>query len=195
MKGLGIILLMAVMFLAVAPIAQAAVTINTDSVSHILTIVSGMAGILFLFGALGMAVGQAYLGNFSLGTNKVGSITKWGIAGMANKLIDATVFEDQFEKFMYGQGNGGKVTFSGYFDPADTTGQIALHTAWKNKTTLATGTTNDPRIYYSAAGYFKLSTGAECLIESLDFGEADMSGLVPFSVTLQVSGGYFEKNA
>ncbi len=142
-----------------------------------------------------MAVLQGYLGKLALGANTVGSITKWAIGGMVNDLISAEVFADTFKKFVYGQGNGGKVTFSGYFDATDTNGQTALQTAWKNKTTLATGTTNDPRLYYSAAGYLELSTGAECLVEDIQIGAEDLSGLVSFSCTLQVSGGYFQIHA
>ncbi len=142
-----------------------------------------------------MGVNPAYKGCLKLGSNTVASLTKWGVNGMANKLIDSTVFADEFEKYSYGPGNGGKLTFSGYFDTTDTNGQLALMTVWINKTTLATGTTNDPRLYYSATGYFDLSSGAECLIESIDIGEADITGLVPVSFTCQVSGGYFKKAA
>ncbi len=142
-----------------------------------------------------MAVLQGYLCKLALGSNTVANINKWALGGMTNDLISAEVFADTFKKFVYGQGNGGKVTFSGYFDATDTNGQTALQTVWKNKTTLATGTTNDPRLYYSATGYLKLSTSAEALIEEINFGEADLTGLVAFAVTLQVSGGYFEINA
>ncbi len=142
-----------------------------------------------------MTVSPAYKGKLALGSNTVAALTKWGINGMANKVIDSTVFQDEFETYEYGQGNGGKVTFSGYLDNTDTNGQLALQTVWINKTTLATGTSNDPRIYYDATNYFELSSGAECLVESIDIGEADLSGLVPITFTLQVSGGYFKKHA
>lgn len=142
-----------------------------------------------------MAVNQAYKGKITLGANTVANANKWGINGMTNKLIESSAFADEFEKFVYGMGNGGKLSFSGYYDATDTNGQNALMTAYINKTTLATGTTNDPRVYYSATGYFELSSGAECLVETIDIGEADLSGLVPISFTLQVSGGYFQKHA
>jgi len=139
-----------------------------------------------------MPVLQGYLGKLALGSNTVANINKWSVGGMTNDLISAEVFADTFKKFVYGQGNGGKVTFSGYFDATDTNGQTALQTAWKNKAVLSTGNTNDPRLYYSATGYLELSTGAEALVEEINFGEADLTGLVAFSVTLQVSGGYFQ---
>jgi len=142
-----------------------------------------------------MSTGAAYKGKLALGANTVGSVNKWALNGMVNDTIDATVFADEFKKFVTGQGNGGKVTFSGFFDAADTSGQTALRTVWVNKTTLATGTTNDPRLYYSATGYLELSASAECLVEEMSIGEADISGMVPFSATLQVSGGYFQVHA
>jgi hypothetical protein len=142
-----------------------------------------------------VTVNPAYKGKVTLGTTTVGAMKTWGISGMANKLINAEVFEDEFEKFQYGQGNGGKVSFSGFYDATDTGGQTALLAKWIAKTTLSTVTTDDPRVYYSATGYFELSTGAVCLVESVEIGEADLSNLVPIKFTLQVSGGYFQKHA
>jgi hypothetical protein len=146
-----------------------------------------------------MAVGSGHKCKFALGSNVIGSITKWGLNGVANKMVDASVFLDEWDKFVYGRGNGGKVSISGYLDMADTNGQVALMTAWKNKTTLSTTTTNDPRLFYDATHYFKLATMspvAECLVEELTFGESDANtGLVAFAATFQVSGGYFEKDS
>jgi hypothetical protein len=72
---------------------------------------------------------------------------------------------------------------------------------WINKTTLGTATTNDPRMYYDATHYFHLHVNdpiplACALIEELTFGEADAnSGLVAYACTIQVSGGYLEKDS
>jgi len=125
----------------------------------------------------------------------VGAMKKWGPNALTNKLINSEVFADEFEKFEYGQGNGGKVSISGFYDATDTTGQAVLMAACSGKTKLNTTLTNDPRLYYSATGYFELSTGAGCLVESVEIGEADLSNLVPITFTLQVSGGYFQKHA
>ncbi len=131
-----------------------------------------------------------YKCKIAIGQVTVSQMNKWSLPGKVNTIIEKTVFLAEFQEFSYGNAKGGEVSFSGYWDAEDTTGQAVLITAWENKTNI-----EDLRVYYGTgtAEFFRLTAGATLYIETLDIGEADISGLVPISFTLRVSGGYFEK--
>ncbi len=137
-----------------------------------------------------MSLYPGYKCKVTIGTVTIAEMNKWGLPGKVNKLIESSKFEGAFETFVYGQAQGGQVSFSGFFDDSDTTGQDILLAAYANKTNIA-----NLRVYYGTAvtQFFHLVPGATLYIETIDIGEADISGLVPISFTLKASGGYFDR--
>jgi hypothetical protein len=133
---------------------------------------------------------SAYKCKISIGTVKIGEMNKENLPGMTNIIIDSTVFQDEFEKFVYGNTKGGQATFSGFMADGDTTGQDVITAAYVDQTNIA-----NLRVWYGTgvADFFHLTAGATCFVESLQIGEADLSGLVPITFTLTVSDGYFVK--
>lgn len=141
-----------------------------------------------------MGLSQGYKGKFTLGANTVAQVTSVEYNGITNDLTEYRLLADEFKKFEYGQGDGGKITINCLLDTTDANGQTALRTAAVNKTKLTAALNNDPRIYVDATNYFKLSTlpVAEALIESShQIGPVDpATNLVATQFVLQISNGY-----
>jgi hypothetical protein len=144
-----------------------------------------------------MGVNSGHLCKVALGLTTIANMNKWDPLTLKNKLVDVSVFEDQFDKFAYGKDNGGVVGFSGYLDMADTTGQDILRAAYVAKTNV-----NNIRLYYgdgrlntaskAVPEFLHLAAGAKALVSELTIGEADSgAGLVAVAFKLTVSGGWF----
>jgi hypothetical protein len=67
-----------------------------------------------------------------LGTSTVVGMGTWRLEGIAVDLLDSTAFGDTAKSFLTGLLDYGNVSFSGLYDPADTTGQDVLRSANKN---------------------------------------------------------------
>jgi len=141
-----------------------------------------------------MAGQRGYKGKVSLSTTKVVGIGKWEYSGITNQVLDSTELEDEFDSKEYGRGNGGTVTFSGFYDPDDSTGQAVIRAACIAKTAVDT-----IRFYFGAgeSDYFKLDASASALVTNVSGPSADKdaSGLCPISFTVEISGGTLEKAA
>ncbi len=135
----------------------------------------------------------------TLGSNKIVGLGMWSMDGISADTIESTEFGEYWKKFEFGLNDGGNVTFSGNYDPADVTGQMALQAANLNKSDI----TNmrlyvDQTSYYEpcqTTGYFApgaFSTGYETMKSWLNVTsynvKADKSGLVTSDFTCKVSG-------
>lgn len=120
------------------------------------------------------------------GTNKILGMGTWSISGITSEQFEDTEFEDDWKSYQYGLKDGGEVSFSGYYDSADTAGQDVLRTANENDTELT-----DLRFYVDSTSYWRPnSTGDPAsfiLISSWEIN-ADKSGLVVVTFTGKVSG-------
>ncbi len=136
-----------------------------------------------------MGVYQGYKGKVTIGIVTVGSMTKWNLPGMKNQILESTEFADTFKKFVYGITEGGKAEFSGWWDGDDSTASALLKAAWAQKTNLTT-----VRFYYGSADkeFFHLIPGGSLLVEDLQYGDVDITGLIPVKFTLQITNGYME---
>lgn len=110
----------------------------------------------------------------------------WSINGVTADQLEDTQFGDEWKTFLYGMKDGGQVSFAGYYDKTDTTGQTAMRTANELDTELT-----DLRFYVDDTSYWRPnSTGtptSHIIITSWDIS-ADKSGLVQCSFTGKVSG-------
>lgn len=86
----------------------------------------------------------------SLGSTKVLGLGTWNMDGFTPDQLDDTEFGDEYETYMLGLKRGGNISFNGYFDPTNQTGQQALiekHDADTNIT--------DLRLYIDNTSYFE----------------------------------------
>ena len=139
-----------------------------------------------------MTAERGYKGKVTLGADTVAEMGRWEWTGINNALLDSSQLGDEFDSFEYGRGNGGVVTFSGWYDP-DCTHQGTLFTAAKDKTDVST-----IRLYFGsgASDYFEPDTSVVCKITqcSAVSVDKDATGLAPISFTMTVSGGVLVKH-
>lgn len=135
-----------------------------------------------------MATKATHKGKVKLGQVTVAEIGTWTGGEINRVMLQAGALGDDFEKYEYGRISGGLVSFSGWFDPADTTGQIALRTAFDNETEL-----DDLRLYFGegTTDFLVLGQNTKALVESCGdvTADANASGLCPTNFTLRISNG------
>ena len=145
-----------------------------------------------------MAVKVGKNGKVALGTATVLSMTNWSIDGISTEEFDASAMGDEWKKFEYGMKDGGTISFSGHYDPVDTTGQQALQQA-----NLYNSALTNLRLYIDNTSYFEpcqttgyfsptLTTGAPTQLSSVKITslsiKTDKSGLESIDFTGKVSG-------
>jgi len=134
----------------------------------------------------------------TLGSATVVGIGNWSIDGESRAEIDSTAFGDEYATYELGIIESGTISFAGHHDPADTTGQLALVTAFD----AATALTNlylylDSTSKYEpcqTTGYLHpaKTTGAGTKVSSVRITSkpvtVDKGGLIGISFTAKVSG-------
>lgn len=139
-----------------------------------------------------MAVMKGKDARISWETSAIAGMGNFSLSQPGPDLLDKTAFGDDWKQVTPGVRDGGTVSFSGNFDWTST-GQQTLHTYQQNGTAITTGSSF--RLYMSTgssgAGYFKLSTGAEMYVTSLNVGQ-DKGGLGSIDVSLKISNGYMD---
>lgn len=134
----------------------------------------------------------------ALGSTKVLGMGTWTISGISADQIESSEFGDNWKTYEFGMKDGGTISFNGFFDPADVTGQNALRLANLNNTDIT-----NLRLYVDNTSYFEpcqttgyfspavtsgADTMASCInIVSLEVG-ADKSALITASFQAKVSG-------
>ncbi len=77
-----------------------------------------------------MAATIGKLAKVMYGSVKIAGLSTWTMSGYTAQTLEDTEFGDTIQSFVFGgAGDPGEVTFQGYHDPADTTGQAAFATA------------------------------------------------------------------
>ena len=150
--------------------------------------------------------------------HKILNLTNWSLSQPGPELIDATVFGDDWKQDKIGIRDGGTLSFGGYFDWADTTGQrflssklnqgvvITYPPASSSGVQSATHAgyrfelwpSNDTGTAGAKVGMFKFSTGSgstvvgsrNLIIQSLNVAQ-DKSGLGTMDMTMKISDGFF----
>jgi hypothetical protein len=135
----------------------------------------------------------------TLGSHKIVGLGTWSMDGISADTIESTEFGEYWKKFEFGLNDGGNVTFSGFYDPADSTGQIALQAANLNKSDIT-----NIRLYVDQTSYYEpcqttryfgpgaMSTGYETMKSWVNVTsynvKADKGGLMSSDFTCKVSG-------
>jgi len=60
------------------------------------------------------------------GTALIAGMGTWNMSGITTESFDASAFQDNWKTYLYGMKDGGTITFNGWLDPDDTTGQNVL---------------------------------------------------------------------
>ena len=132
---------------------------------------------------MGLKIGR--LASVRLGATQVLGIGTWEMSGITTDQLESTEFGDAWKTYEYGLKDGGQITFSGLYDPADTTGQNALRT-YNEESTQVTSL----RLYVDNTSYWIPATtgpASYVVITAYDV-KADKSGMMTCSFTAKVSG-------
>ena len=146
-----------------------------------------------------MAVKVGHLGKVALGASTIVAMGTWSLSGITADQMESSAFGDNWKTYEFGMKDGGQISFNGFLDPADTTGQQALQKANIDNTDLTSLRLYvDNTSYYEpcqTAGYFApgtLSTGQDTPASHVNITTYDISmdkaGLATISFTGKVSG-------
>lgn len=86
----------------------------------------------------------------ALGSNTILGMGDWSIDGFSREEIDDTAFGDEEKRFEFGVIDGGTISFSGFYKPSDTDGQVELEEAFDQKTDLTS-----MRLYIDLTSYYE----------------------------------------
>ncbi len=120
--------------------------------------------------------------SFSLGTNVVAQLNNISNP-LTGDTLDVTSFDSSCVREFIAGLRSGTMDISGFYDPADTNGQVAMFTAFLNGTLLTT--TQKPKILWDGTNGIE----ADGVISSLTV-DATVEGTVNFSATIQNSGAF-----
>lgn len=121
----------------------------------------------------------------ALGSNKVLGMGTWTMNGVSTDLLESTEFGDNWKRYKLGLKDGGEVSFSGFYDKTDSTGQNALRTANENGTSIT-----DIRFYVDNTSYWAPTTTnplSSALVTGWSIG-SEKGALITSEFTIQIDG-------
>ncbi len=135
----------------------------------------------------------------TIGSATIVGMGTWSISGISVEEIDSSAFGNTWKSFEWGMKDGGSLSFNGYADPSDTTGQEEIIGAQIESTDMT-----DLRFYINNTSYYTPNRTTGYLSPSSSTGNdtppavvnitghsisADKSGLVAISFEGKASGG------
>lgn len=132
---------------------------------------------------MGAKIGR--LCKVTLGANQILGMGTWEMSGVTVDQLEDTEFGDTWKTYLYGLMDGGQITFNGYYDPVDSTGQAALRT-YSEAATAVTSL----RLYVDNTSYWAPTTTnplSSVVITAWNVS-ADKGGLMQASFTAKISG-------
>lgn len=139
-----------------------------------------------------------------VGNQTIAELGTWNISGIARDLIETTAFGDTVKKFKVGMLNAGQVTFSGQYDPSDSSGQAKIIQHLSSGVAIDNTTTRSLcklRLWPSGStsagstavyGFWSATNSSgELFVTSMETG-TDKNGVGTVSFTAQVSKGALE---
>lgn len=133
-------------------------------------------------------VGKTVAGVKYNGT-KIAGMGTFSLSGFSRETLEDTEFGDDVKTYLFGMGDGGTVSFSGLYDPDDTTGQVAFDALCAAGTSIGTGTSG-LAFYIDASSYWSLSgSGATMLPTKSHSVSLDKNGLGQITFEAKISGG------
>ena len=120
------------------------------------------------------------LASFLLGTNVVAELTSVS-SPFSGDMLDSTVFNAGSVRSFIAGLKSGTIDISGFYSTTDTTGQVAMYTAFLAGTLLTS--TQKPKFLVNGVAGFT----ADGLVSSYSV-DAAVDGIVNFSATIQLTG-------
>jgi hypothetical protein len=119
----------------------------------------------------------------------VAGIGTWSMSGFVPDIAEDTAFGDTVKKWKRaGIDDAGSVSFDGLYDPADTTGQVALNA-------LATNTSGLTNLYFyeSTSVFWRVAAGGEIVLDKFNVIGMSKNGLATVSFSGKVSAKTMER--
>jgi len=136
-------------------------------------------------------------------TDLVAELGEWSIGGITRNMIDFTAFSDEVSKHKPGMLDPGTVSFSGWFDATDSTGQASLIRALTSGTLIHSSSaswspwllklwSNDDT-NFDGYGYWSVPSAANSgiYITGMELG-TNKDGLCSISFTGKVTGSMID---
>lgn len=131
-----------------------------------------------------MSVKPGYLASVRKGSVTIAELGQWSMSGFTRETLDSTAFGDAYKTFVVGIGDYGTISFSGNYDPDDSTGQAILNAACLAATELT-----DLYFYVDSQNFWKVTgAGAYILLTKCYAITADKSGICTIAFEGKVSG-------
>ena len=139
-------------------------------------------------------------GKVTIGSDTVVGMGTWNMPGITTEEFPVDAFGDNWKTFLYGMKDGGTITFNGWLDPADTTGQNVLLACNVKNSAL-----NNLQFWVDSASYFVpnqttgyfgpganstgMGTPGLCTVNITEYSVGmDKSGVGTISFTARVNG-------
>jgi len=123
------------------------------------------------------------------GSTVVAGIGTWSMSGFVPDIQEDTAFGDTVKTWVRaGIDDAGTVSFDGFYDPADTNGQVALNA-------LATNTSGLTNLYFyeSTSVFWRVGTGGTILLDKFNVVNMSKNGLATISFSGKVSAAAMER--
>lgn len=131
----------------------------------------------------------------------IAEMGSWSISNMSRNMIEVSAFKDTARDYLPGSMNAPTITFQGYWDPTNTTGQKKFWDVYSSGVSIGVkstavniltnlrlwandSTTHGPKGFWSCTG----STAAEIFFTNVQLSN-DKNGVGQVTFTAQVSGG------
>lgn len=132
----------------------------------------------------------------TIAANNILGAGVWTHTGFTRTILEDTEFGDDYEDYLYGVANGGKLNFNGKYKKDNTVGQDLLRSYLINEVNLT-----DIKFYVDSVSYYTPNSTtqagggllanepiAHCKVESIDVN-FDKSDLGTISFVLQLCAG------
>lgn len=136
-----------------------------------------------------MAAIGGRLAKVMYGANLVAGIGTWSMTGFQPDVLESTAFGDTVKSWTEaGIGDGGTITFSGNYDPTDTTGQVALNALAGTGAELT-----NLYFYESTSVFWRVQAGGKLIITKFAEKTFAKNALATVTFEVKVSGKPMER--
>ena len=134
------------------------------------------------------------------GKHTIAELGNWSVSGISRDMIDYTAFGDTVKKFKPGMLDPGSISFAGFYDGTDDTGQVSLITYLSSGASIGNSASSANMICklrlwensdtdFDSYGFWSCTgSSGEIYITSMDLGQ-DKNGLGTVSFSAKVSKG------
>jgi hypothetical protein len=131
------------------------------------------------------------------GSTAIVGMGTWKLDGVSTDQIETTSFQDNWKTYVYGCKDGGTITFSGFYDPADTTQVLMIKANNENYALTSLRFYIDNTSYFEAcqtSGYLDTTNTSlmdtklsSITITGLSIGQ-EKGGVASIDFTAKISG-------